>query len=137
MSHIAAFFGLPLQMRYIVAFHWTAAIDLAFCGVLQWHYINRRNTTVVEYKTAAIYIFLRRFFLVIVAVLTAKIDLLIVCIWSNVSLHCFGLNAILAFHFPPFIFQYIPLLLALRKNPLSLSLSFYKHFHHQSFTTRH
>ena len=61
MSHIAAFFGLPLWMRYIVAFHWTAAIDLAFCSVLQWRYINRRNTTVVEYKTAAIYIFLRRF----------------------------------------------------------------------------
>ena len=71
----------------------------------------------------AINTFLQRFFLVIAAVCTAAIDLLIASAWSNVSL-C-DLRAILAFHFPHlFIFQCIPLLLALRKKKtLSLSLS--------------
>ena len=75
--------------------------------------------------TAAIDTFLRRFFLVIAAVCIAAIELLIAYIWSNVSLCCFGLSTILAFHFPHlFIFQCIPLFLALRKKPsLSLSLS--------------
>ena len=75
--------------------------------------------------TAAIDTFLRRFFLVIAAICIAAIELLIAYIWSNVSLCCFGLSTILAFHFPHlFIFQCIPLFLALRKKPsLSLSLS--------------
>ena len=34
-------------MRYIAAFHWIAAIDLAFCGVLQRRYINCRNIRVL------------------------------------------------------------------------------------------
>ena len=41
------FFGPPLQMRYIAEFHWTTAIDVAFCGVLQRHYINRHNIRVL------------------------------------------------------------------------------------------
>ena len=36
ISHILRhFFGPPLYMRYIVAFNWTATIDLPFCGLLQ------------------------------------------------------------------------------------------------------
>ena len=78
------FFGPPLYMRYIAVFHWTAAIDLVFCGILQWWYIKppqymcfsgvrlsysgassiRHNiyslfqhTTTTVYKTAAIHKF--------------------------------------------------------------------------------
>ena len=76
--------------------------------------------------TAATDTFLRHFFLVIVMVWTAIIDLLVACVGFNVFLCCFGLSAILAYHFPLlFIFQGIPLLLALRKNPHTLSLSLY------------
>ena len=156
-------------MRYIAAFFWTAAIDLAFCSILQQRYINYHNIRVlaaldlaiaVLYKPTTINIpfcsilqrryiklpqyisfcgafllliavgwmlatidtFLQRFFLVIVAVWTAAIDLLIANAWSSVSL-C-DLSAIVAFHFPYlFIFQCIPLLLALRKKKPSLSFS--------------
>lgn len=48
------FFGLPLYMRYVAAFYWTTAIDLAFCDVLQRRYINRRNIRILAMLDLAI-----------------------------------------------------------------------------------
>jgi len=41
-------------MGYIVAFYWTAAIDVAFCGVLQRLYINCYNIRVLAALDLAI-----------------------------------------------------------------------------------
>ena len=48
------FFGPPLQMRYIVAFHWTTTINLAFFGILQQCYINHHNIHVLASLDIAI-----------------------------------------------------------------------------------
>ena len=41
-------------MRYIAAFYWTAAIDLAICSILQQRYINYRNIRVLAALNLAI-----------------------------------------------------------------------------------
>ena len=75
--------------------------------------------------TAAIDTVLRRYFVVIAAVWTAAINLLIARTWTNVSLCCFGLSAILPFHFLPFSFSNTLSVVSSKKKPthtLSLSL---------------
>ena len=130
----------------IVAIHKPVAINIPCCGILQRRYIT--PSQYISFSSISVtysgglddhhnrYIFAALFLSYSCGLdhLNRPFDFLrlLQCIpllfWPKCH---FGFSFPSSFHFP--MYPTLSLLLALRKNPLSL----YKHFHHQSFTTSH
>ena len=165
MPHIVVLFWLA-AVDDIATFHWTAAIDLAFCGILQRRYISRCNirvlvaldiAIVVLHKLAAINIpfhgILQRRYIkpsqyisfssIFVTYSSGLDDRRNRYFFAARLVQCIPLLLWPKCHFgfslpSSLYFPLYPFVVSSKKKPTHfLPLFLHKHFHHQSFTIGH